>query len=55
MYNSAINLMALSGKLVVESTSWSRLQKEGFKAGIDILANVMKDTRVTEETTFSVM
>lgn len=55
MNNSAINLMAFSGKLVVESTSWNRLQKEGLKAGIDILADVMKDTRVTEETTFSVM
>ena len=37
MNNSTINLMALSGKLVVESTSWSRIQKEGFKAGIDML------------------
>ena len=55
MNNSTINLMALSGKHVVESTSWSRLQKEGFKAGIDILADVMKDTRVTEENNFSVM
>lgn len=55
MNNSAINLMALGGKLVVESTSWNRLQKEGLKASIDILADVMKDTRVTEETTFSVM
>ena len=26
-----------------------------MQIGIDILANVMKDTRVTEETTFSVM
>lgn len=51
MNNSAINLMAFGGKLVVESTSWNRLQKEGLKAGIDILAEVMKDTRVTEDTT----
>lgn len=55
MNNNAINLIAFGGKLVVESTSWNRLQKEGFKAGIDILADVMKDTRVTEDTTFSVM
>ena len=55
MNNNAINLMALSGKLAVESTSWNRLQKEGFKAGIDILAEVMKSTRVTEENKFSVM
>lgn len=55
MNNSAIDLMAFGGKLVVESTSWSRLQKESFKAGIDILADVMKDTRVTEENNFSVM
>ena len=55
MTNNAINLMALSGKLAVESTSWNRLQKEGLKAGIDILAEVMKSTRVTEENKFSVM
>ena len=55
MNNNAINLMALSGKLAVESTSWNRLQKEGLKAGIDILAEVMKSTRVTEENKFSVM
>ena len=55
MNNSAINLMALGGKLVVESTSWNRLQKEGFKASIDVLAEVMKSTRVTEENEFSVM
>ena len=55
MNNSAINLMALGGKLVVESTSWNRLQKEGLKASIDVLAEVMKSTRVTEENEFSVM
>lgn len=55
MNNSTINLMALGGKLVVESTSWSRLQKEGLKASIDVLAEVMKSTRVTEENEFSVM
>lgn len=55
MNNSAINLMALCGKLVVESTSWNRLQKEGLKASIDVLAEVMKSTRVTEENEFSVM
>lgn len=53
MNNSAINLMALGGKLVVESTSWNRLQKEGLKASIDVLAEVMKSTRVTEENEFS--
>lgn len=47
--------MAFGGKLAVESTSWNRLQKEGLKAGIDILAEVMKSTRVTEENKFSVM
>ena len=55
MNNSAINLMALGGKLVVESTSRNRLQKEGLKASIDVLAEVMKSTRVTEENEFSVM
>ena len=55
MNNSAINLMALDGKLVVESTSWKRFQKEGLKASIDVLAEVMKSTRVTEENEFSVM
>lgn len=55
MNNSAINLMAFGGKLVVESTSWNRLQKEGLKASIDVLAEVMKSTRVTEENEFSVM
>ena len=55
MNNSAINLMALGGKLVVESTSWNRLQKEGLKASIDVLVEVMKSTRVTEENEFSVM
>lgn len=55
MNNSAINLMALGGKLVVESTSWNRLQKEGLKASIDVLAEAMKSTRVTEENKFSVM
>ena len=55
MNNSAINLMALGGKLVVESTSWNRLQKEGLKASIDVLAEVMKSTRVTEENECSVM
>lgn len=55
MNNSAINLMALGGKLVVESTSWNRLQKEGLKASIDVLAEVMKSTRATEENEFSVM
>ena len=55
MNNSTINLMALGGKLVVESTSWNRLQKEGLKASIDVLAEVMKSTRVTEENEFSVM
>ena len=55
MNNSAINLMALGGKLVVESTSWNRLQKEGLKASIDVLAEVMKNTRVAEENEFSVM
>ena len=55
MNNSAINLMALGGKLVVESTSRNRLQKEGLKAGIDILAEVMKSTGVTEENNFSVI
>ena len=55
MNNSAINLMALGGKLVVESTSWNRLQKEGLKASIDVLAEVMKSTRVTEENEFSIM
>ena len=55
MNNSAINLMALGGKLVVESTSWNRFQKEGLKASIDVLAEVMKSTRVTEENEFSVM
>lgn len=55
MNNSAINLMALGGKLVVESTSWNRLQEEGLKASIDVLAEVMKSTRVTEENEFSVM
>lgn len=55
MNNSAINLMALGGKLVVESTSWNRLQKEGLKASIDVLAEVMKSTRVTEENEFSAM
>lgn len=33
----------------------NRLQKESLKAGIDILAEVMKSTRVTEENKFSVM
>lgn len=55
MNNSAINLMALGGKIVVESTPWNRLQKEGLKASIDVLAEVMKSTRVTEENEFSVM
>lgn len=55
MNNSAINLLALGGKLVVESTSWNRLQKEGLKASIDVLAEVMKSTRATEENEFSVM
>ena len=55
MNNSAINLMAFGGTLVVESTSWNRLQKEGLKASIDVLAEVMKSTRVTEENEFSVM
>lgn len=55
MNNSAINLMALGGKLVVESTSWNRLQKEGLKASIDVLAEVMKSARATEENKFSVM
>lgn len=55
MNNSAINLMALGGKLVVESTSWNRLQKEDLKASIDVLAEVMKSTRATEENEFSVM
>lgn len=55
MNNSAINLMALGGKLAVESTSWNRLQKEGLKASIDVLAEVMKSTRVTEENEFSVI
>ena len=55
MNNSTINLMALGGKLVVESTSWNRLQKEGLKASIDVLAEVMKSTRATEENEFSVM
>lgn len=55
MNNSTINLMALGGKLVVESTSWNRLQKEGLKASIDVLVEAMKSTRVTEENEFSVM
>lgn len=49
MNNSTINLMALSGKLVVESTSWNRLQKEGLKAGIDILGAVITIPNIAQK------
>ena len=55
MNETEINLMALSGKLAVESGSWNRLQKESLKLGIDILADIMKNAQTTKESNFSVM
>lgn len=49
-----INLMALSGKIAVESTPINRYAKEATKTGIDWVADIAKQTQERNQINFSV-
>ncbi len=55
MDSTAVNIMALGGKLAVESTSMDRFSKDGVKFCIDILADMAKSTQVSNRELFTVM
>lgn len=55
MNYATINLMALSSKLAVESTSMNPYAKESIKLGIDFASDMAKWAQLFQQPNFSVM